>query len=257
MKIAVCISGVPRSGVGAHQEQNRDFKRNYNNIQKNFPGADIYLGTWKQHEKELKKEFPDKPYWLFDEPNAHYHPYLDVPPAEMPTDNMREVAGIYRSRKNLHERTLHQTKQILCHANMVRNLPEEYDVIIRARFDTFTCAQVDFSAYVNEVYTNKTTIGFACIKPHWQTFNRAVEMTSDNKETARFVDKHLFDSLIMHHGTHIDPDYIFKLFENKKLLPAEFGWYQTLSEPYNNNHRCISGWVNADRCVLTQFLVNK
>ena len=101
MKIAVCISGIPRSGVGAKQELNRDFRRNFNNIQKNFPEADIYIGTWRQYESELKKDFPNQSYWLFDEPESHYHPYLDIPPADMISDNMREAAEIYRRRKNL------------------------------------------------------------------------------------------------------------------------------------------------------------
>ncbi len=253
MKVAVCVSGVPRSGIGANQETNRDFKRNFKNLQTNFPGADFFVGTWREHEAEMKKDFPDHQCLVFDEPDAHYHPYLDMPLEHMVSDKMRKFAGIYKERTDLHERTRHQAKQILCHANMVDSLPMKYDVIVRARFDTFTYANANFSKYLDAVYNDKVAIGFACLKPHWPTFNKTVELTGNNDNFKQY----LFDSLIIHHGNNIDTKNIFDLFNNQKLCPAEFGWYQTLSMPYNDNHRCVSGWVNADRCVLGQFLVTK
>jgi len=247
MKIAVCVSGIPRSGVGSSEEQNQNLGRNFNQLQKNFPSADFYLGTWKPYEDIIKREFPNQQYWLFDEPNAHYHPWLDAPPI---SDKLRKFEKIFRSRPELHERTRHQAKQIICHANMVNNLPREYDVIVRVRFDTFTSSKARFDDYVQAAYNNKTAIGFACLKQHWPTFNSSVELTKtdDNR------DKFLFDSLIIHSSDCIDTANISELYKQGMLCPAEFGWYQVLSQPYNDNHRCISGWANADRCVLKQFL---
>ena len=254
MKLAVCVSGVPRSGVGEKQELNRDFKRNVRNLKKNFPGANFFFGTWRPYGNVLDKELPGQDYWLFDEPKAHYHPYLDMKPVDMVSDKMREYAGIYRKKPRLHERTRHQTKQILCHAMMVDKLPEKYDVIIRSRFDTFTLHDVDFNKYVINTYKNKTAIGFACLKPHWPTFQVNREQLDADPDGKLSHYRYLFDALIMHHGDCINTKSIYKLHQDKKLCPAEFGWYQVLSKPYNDNHRCISGWANADRCVLKQFL---
>lgn len=254
MRIAVCVSGVPRSGVGDKQQVNRDYKRNFKNLQKNFPTADFFIGTWDKYEAEAKKDFAGAGYWTFPEPEAHYHPYLDIPKDIMISDYMRKFSDIYRSKPHLHERTKHQAKQILCHANMVDSLPEKYDIIIRTRFDTFTYTHADFSGYINDVYNNKTAIGFACLKPQFAGFNIPVEVDKNNAEHYNTVSEYLFDQLIIHHADCIDTKYIFKLFQEKRLCPAEFGWYQVLSLPYGSNHRCISGWANPDRAVLKNWL---
>lgn len=264
MKIAVCISGVPRSGVtqdGKRQDYNQNFKRDFGNLKRNFPTADFYLGTWRQHENLVKKEFPNQEYWLFDEPKVNYHPYLDVANVDMISDKMRHYAGIFKRRVKLHERTRTQAHQILCHANMVKNLPEKYDIVVRSRFDTFTYTHAKFDKFFKDVYENKTAVGFGCLKPDWPTFNRPHELTKNEPDqndgavsANNNLQKYLFDNLIIHSGDHFDPDYVFELYKNKKLCPAEFGWYQVLSQPYNDNHKCISGWAVANRCVQKNFL---
>jgi len=254
MKIAVCVSGVPRSGMmngNKRQDYNQDFHRDLRHLKHSFPTADFYFGTWKQYEKILINEYPVVDYWLFDEPTAHYHPYLTMNKADMICDKMREFSGIYQKRPNLHERTKYQAHQILCHALMVDKLPKEYDVIVRARFDVFTYAKGDFSIYTEKAYKDKTAIGFGVMKPHWETFNIAHEIDKTDTVIPR---EYLFDTIIIHNAKSIDTARVFKLHKDKKLCPAEFGWYQVLSQPYNNNHMCVSGWANANRCILPQFL---
>lgn len=263
MKIAICISGVPRSGDGGDENKNQDFNRNITNLKRNFPTADVYIGTWRGYEKAYV-DYPyltEYPHWIFDEPKPHYHPYFDMPENIMISKKMKKVADVFKKIPRFHERTRYQTHQILCHANMVNHLPEKYDVIIRARFDTFTYTTANFEKYVTDVYQNKTAIGFATLRGDVPTFNIDREMAkNDPKQNDGAVDlhnnreKYLFDSLIIHHGDCINTKHIFELYEQKKLCPAEFGWYQVLSMPYNNNHRCISGWANADRFVTANFL---
>ena len=219
MKIAVCISGVPRSGVGDKEQINRNYKRNFKNLQKNFSAADFYIGTWRQYENELKRDFPDQLYWVFDEPEAHYNPYLTMPLSDMISDKMRNFEKIYRNIPHLHERVKHQAKQIICHANMVNSLPEKYDVIIRARFDTFVYAHANFDQHTDDVYNNKTAIGFATLKPQFETFNIQYDLDKNDPiqsdgavSIKNNLQKYLFDGLIMHHGDCIDTKYIFKLF---------------------------------------------
>lgn len=256
MKVAVCVSGIPRSGIGARESANQNIERNFKNLKKNFPEADFFLGTWRQYEKVIQKELPNHSYLLFDEPEAHYHPYLDMLPTDMVSDKMRMFANIYRKKRDLHERTRHQAKQILCHAMMVDNLPTTYDVIIRTRYDTFTYPYANFNNYLQVVHETKVVIGFACLKWHHQTFDKDTELNKDIPQQNENLKQYLLDHLIIHHRDSIDTKHVYNLYENKKLCPAEFGWYQILSKPYNDNHRCISGWANGDRSVLKQFLTN-
>ena len=263
MKIAICISGVPRSGIGDDENKNLDFNRNITNLKRNFPAADIYIGTWKQHESVFI-DYPrlaEYPHWVFDEPQVHYHPYFDMQRDDMISEKMKAMADVYRKTTHLHERTRHQAHQILCHANMINHLPEKYDIIIRARFDTFVYTRASFEKYVNDTYQNKTVVGFATLRGHRTTFNINREMNKNDPVQCDGAvglhnnrEKYLFDNLIIHHGDCIDTKRVFDLYEHKKLCPAEFGWYQILSQPYNDNHRCISGWVTADRLVPENFL---
>jgi hypothetical protein len=147
---------------------------------------------------------------------------------------------------------------------MINSLPKKYDVIIRARFDTFTYNHANFEKYINDVYQNKTAIGFANLHEDRPKFNVDREINSTDPmqndgavSPHNVLQRHLFDSLIIHHEDCIDTEYIFRLFEEQKLCPSEFGWYQVLSQPYNDNHRCVSGWANADKHVNDNFLRNE
>jgi phage pi2 protein 07 len=263
MRVAVCISGVARSGVGK-QDYNQNFGRDIKNLRRNFPEADFFIGTWEPHLKQAQAHFPKEQIWSFPMPKAHYHPYLDMSKEYMVSDKMREFSNIYRAKKSLHERTRWQAHQILCHANMVKRVREEcgdYDVFVRSRFDTFTYTHATFAPYVRDAFKNKTAIGFGVLKPDWPKFNVAHELLpteehqdDGGKSVYNNLQKYLFDALIIHNGQNIDPENIFVLHNQKKLCPAEFGWYQTLSQPYGDNHRCISGLANANRCVLEEFL---
>jgi hypothetical protein len=49
---------------------------------------------------------------------------------------------------------------------------------------------------------------------------------------------------------------VYKLYKEKKLHAAEFGWYQVLSQPYGGIHRNHHGFVNHDKNVLDRFLLD-
>ena len=51
----------------------------------------------------------------------------------------------------------------------------------------------------------------------------------------------LADSLIFHAPKHFNPKYVQQLHADKNLWPAEWGWWQVLSEPNNNIHNCYHG----------------
>ena len=240
MRVAVCISGLPRGKPG------RDITLNFLNLKRNFPNADFYMGTWKGQESLMQRLFPNEPVWYFDEPTIDYHPYLDI--AEEDTfERIKKPISISQTNEEFRATSSHQTKQIIAHALMVDNLPKLYDVIIRARFDTFTSPLATFDPYIKNAYDNKRAIGFACLKHHWHEFNTAHEITEPT-----YTNRFLFDQLIIHSCEIIDTAQIYALSQERKLLPAEFGWWQILS--HNNNHRCVSGWAEHDRSVPAHYL---
>ena len=49
----------------------------------------------------------------------------------------------------------------------------------------------------------------------------------------------LNDNLIFHRRDAYDCELVHKLHEEKRLWPAEYGWYQMLSK--NDNHHCVYG----------------
>jgi hypothetical protein len=260
MKVAVCISGVARSGDKG-QDYNQDFKRDLRNLKRNFPYADFYMGTWEPYLQQAKEFFPKEEIWSFPMPPAHYHPYLTMKKEDMISEKMRLYANIFKRRSELHERTKWQIHQILCHANMVKKLPQQYDVIVRSRFDTFTYTHADFKPFVEQAYETKIVSGFGCLKQDWPKFNETHIISPDEPDqndgaTSKHnnLEKYLFDNLIIHHVDCFDPARVFEMYEQRKLCPAEFGFYQVMSEPYGDNHQNVSGWAVANRCVNKQFL---
>jgi hypothetical protein len=62
--------------------------------------------------------------------------------------------------------------------------------------------------------------------------------------------------MIIHSADRFDTEMVYKLYKEKKLHAAEFGWYQVLSQPYGGIHRNHHGFVNHDKNVLDRFLLD-
>lgn len=241
MNIAVCVSGAPRSGVN-----NRDLRRNYDNLKINFPDADFYYGSWKGYESIIEKYFRDFDVKFFDEPKIEYHPFLDI---EVPDQSGKLAKAVRHAKANqkFRETSSHQTKQILAHCKLVSTLPQKYDIIVRCRYDTLTYRQAMFGQYVKDSYQNKRAIGFACLSISDSGFTKIQEQRGNN-----YHNHFLFDQLIIHPNELLDIDRVYKLHEEKKLIAAEYGWWQVLSG--GNDHRCLCGWANPDKSVVGSFL---
>lgn len=241
MKVAVCVSGAPRSGV-----KDRDLRKNYDNLKRNFPDADFYYGAWKGTEDVINRYFPDFEVKFFDEPKVNYHPFIDI----QNTNGMGKLPkAVRRAKENQSFRNTssHQTKQILAHCNLVGTLPQKYDIIVRTRYDTVTYHGANFQHYIDDSYDNKRAIGFACLSINESGFMNTREQVNNN-----YHKNFLFDQLIIHHSDILDINYTYQLHEEKKLIAAEYGWWQVLSG--GKNHRCISGWANPDKSVVRSFL---
>lgn len=241
MKVAMCVSGVPESKYNL-------IKRN-NAVQKlKFPNADFYYATWKGREKLFYENFPDYELHTFDEPVMHYHPYMDIKDFTSP---YFEETKSWVMRTNRIEWTSHHTKQILIHAMLLNEIKDDYDVIIRGRFDNFIWNDkaADFTPFVEDTYKNNRANCFAVT--NGPKFKEQYESDYERNPKMR---EWFLDQLIIHPRNMINLSDILQLHKEKKLRAAEYGWHQVLSESYGNNHRNWHGWVNHDKNVDYQFI---
>ena len=184
----------------------------------------------------------------------HYNPWY-----QCVTDNPHPKYHAYK--KDLINKTgqytqtnlLHATKQIIGHADQVAELPEEYDMIVRTRWDTIVGDRVDFTHYLNTAYEHDMAIGFAIRGGRWIHLEKFkdiehvyITQTTDQAWSRDWA-WWLNDNLIIHPRKIFDTENVHKLHEEKKLWPAEYGWYQVLSE--NDDHHCVYGGCAIERFV--------
>jgi hypothetical protein len=238
MKVAVCISGICRGNID----------RNLKHLKEHFP-YDYYYATWKGREYRDDLGFV----YEFEEPKINYHPIKDIdgPPApKLMTQKKKCLSGEYGA--SWQSKTQHHTKQILIHDMLLQQIPEEYDMIIRARFDTYTSPNVDFSSYLNQSYKKNIAVGFGTRTSRHKNLNQMVEIAKiypngRDESISQDWGWYLMDPLIMHPRNLWDHDRVKQLHENKQLAAAEFGWYQVLSEPYGDSHTSVYGGVQIEK----------
>tara|TARA_Y100001954_G_scaffold238463_1_gene306203 strand:+ start:5555 stop:6295 length:741 start_codon:yes stop_codon:yes gene_type:complete len=246
MKLAICFSGIVRGTVG----------RNVNNVKKAMPEADFFYATWEERQNENSKMYKCKTY---PEPKLHYNSWteciVDNPHhkyAQYKHGISNKVGGVYNN-----ESLNHSTKQILAHAYQVKDLPEEYDMIVRIRWDTVCGSLINFTKYVEQSYKENIAIGFSIRGGRHTELNKFVEIPKiyATLDTDISVSRDwcwwLNDNLIIHPRKKFNPDKVLKLHEEKKLWPAEYGWYQALSE--NDDHLCVYGGAAIERFVRSKI----
>lgn len=238
MKVAVCVSGL-LTGNYIHRN---------NSVQKQkFPYADFYYATWTREENKFKKYFPDDQCFFFEEPKMHYHPYY----AENFSSEYFIETRNWILKTNKLEWSSHHTKQILIHSWLLDKISDDYDVIIRTRFDGFILKdeKANFLPFVQDSFEHNRANCFAVTqKPKFKMLYE-----SDYIKTPK-MKYWLLDQLIIHPKHLLDTKLVSDLHETKQLRAAEYGWHQVLSEPYGNNHRNWHGWVNHDKNIDPVFL---
>lgn len=244
MKIAVCISGVVRANnpLGSVER--------YNDILiSKFPTADFYYGTWGSNRDAFSMHLPNTDCVFLEEPKMHYHPYYDIREEDYASQYFKETFDwVKTGGAQRREWTSHHTKQILIHAALVKQLPRQYDVIVRTRYDAYIHPTADFTQYVIDTHNSKRANGFAVTQKE-----KFLEMYQSNLESHPKMKYWMLDQLIIHPHDMINTSDIERLHTEKKLNPAEHGWYQVLSKPYGSNHINNHGWVNHDKNVMSKF----
>lgn len=244
MRVAVCIFGLCRGDVETCLESHKQHTDKF----------DTFYGTWSDlhslHPKHVKNQrnfediLPNTPLLTLPEPKMHYHPFASDTSVLAP--RFRDyISSKYSSkaRNPIYDRQLHQTKQILGHAYQLQNIPDDYDMIVRLRFDTRLSRKVDFTPFIKQSFAKNCAIGFGDTLGRQWTRNFNFDVLRRNENPPPF---YINDFMIVHPRKIFDPDMVFDLHENKQLLHGERGWYQVLSHP-NDTHQNVLDGANLDR----------
>ena len=237
MKTAILVTGQYRKQVYDHHTLIPRMLKIFD--------CDIFFHTWDNHVNLVPFKWKDR---LFSspEPEMNYHPIDDNPL------NMKHKKWeTYRSKKLLQDKTRHANKQLLAYSNLINRIPEEYDMCIRVRWDVFVSDKVDFRPYLEMSY-NEGAVGFMVRPARGQSVDQLLELTKDPAKSLRngedkdnFWDDDWYgyvpDCMIFHRRDHFNTDLVKELHAKKSLAPAEWGWYQILSEPFGDIHTSVHG----------------
>ena len=243
MDIAVCFSGIARGQVDRNVEHaQRAFSR--------FGSVDFFFATWKEHENDISRKYNAVTY---PEPEIHYDAWT-----ECVVDNPHHKYKQYKDARLKGVEAYYQNptlknslKQILAHAYQVEDLPQKYDMIVRLRWDVITSPTYDFRKYMNQSYEKNIAIGFAIRGERWISLNSCKDIdhvycTVDTAwEYSRDWCYWINDNMIFHPRKIWDSKKAWKLFKEKRLWPAEYGWYQLLSNM--DDHHCVYGGAAIER----------
>lgn len=229
MKIGVLVSSQIRDSVKAT-------RRNLIFMKEAFPSSDLILGVW-DYQESLAFDYIDlaKEAFIIKEPMIHYEPYIDNPKAVLNYQYQKKL-------KSPNERHKHQTKQILAHNRLMEHYGKEYDVIIRTRWDTVVGVTIDFLPYLKETFQEEKILSISARVDYHRKILTIGEFSSSeypymnhrNSKTGKIkltkTDSHMLldNGILIHRTEDWSTDLVRKLHESKKLLAAEFGWYQVL-----------------------------
>ena len=237
MKIAICISGIARGQV----------KHNIGRMKEAFGDkADIFTASWRGHKNDLTEQYNAK---YYDEPAIHYNPWKDcVTDNPHPKYKAYKQSFIDKTEISQHPKLLNATKQLIAHAYHLPDIPEEYDMIIRVRWDTVVSIKLDFTKYLEQSYNENIAVGFAIRGGRHAKLDEFknidhVYVTEDTDQMwSRDWCYWLNDNMIFHPRKLYDCNKVLQYHEEKKLWPAEYGWYQMLSNT-DNHHGVYGGAV--------------
>lgn len=233
MKIAICFSGQIRG----------DYERNIKNVVDCLPDADVFFTTWSNQPKF------DWIHKYYDEPIMHYNPAIE---------NANGFPDVYqkwlKTGKAKQEMWKHRTKQILGHALVVQDFADNYDVIVRARYDNITSKAMKHNMlyFCEKSYNEKKSLGFFMPRlANDPTPKLDRQPVNDQKFGLQPLNssrrkQHHVDHMIIHRRDLFNTDYVWKLHNKKRLMVAEYGWWQVLSEPHGDNYEAYQGYVGLE-----------
>lgn len=227
MRVALCINGVYRPWVTPKPP------KLIQAMQDILKPTDTFFHTWAEHKA-------GNPYNTLDcpEPILDYHPVDDV---TVECDHGKFAS--YKANKTSYDKTANRSKQLLGYADLLSKIPDNYDLIIRARWETIVSDSFNYDKYI-EIAMNQGPVGFMIRPNRKQSIHNDLIVSKDRSDDWY---KFLPDALIFHRLEHYNIDYVHQLHSEKNLLPAEWGWYQIMSEPFGDIHTSVHGGADVAR----------
>jgi len=224
MKTAILVTGQYRPHV-------RDAQLLIKKMESVFK-AQMFFHTWNDSVSQTPIEYHNRLEYC-KEPVIDYHPISDIEwvGKHGKWDN-------YRKKRLLYNKTQHANKQILAYADLLSKIPDDFDVLIRMRWDILISQKVDFKPYLEKAY-EEGPVGFMTRGRPGHHVDNLLDVPKDDIMDDWYG--YLPDSLIMHKREHFDIDLVKKLHKEKNLAPAEWGFYQVMSEPYGDIHTSMHG----------------
>lgn len=247
MKVAVCVSGICRGNV----RRNMEIVKNIFELN----DKDFFYSTWKGREEDCEKE-NIKDFYVFDEPQINYHPLADVPEEVMiPTKKMWDLRERCKREPFIRDRFAKFTKQIIGHSYLLKEVPDEYDMIIRIRYDTFVSKRVkkELNDWLKESYEKNKAVGFGTRTSRHKRLDMLYSIPKIWDERWRYLGVSndwggfIMDPMIFHPRRMFNHKLMWRLHNSKSLMIAECGWYQILSKPYGDNHESIYGGAQIEK----------
>ncbi len=209
-----------------------------------FPNADFFYEVWNQDAKDRPEtiKFLNGTVHFFEEYDINYHPYEDN----------RDAVNTHNFRKKLLNpnptRHLHQTKMILNHNVMNKTyFHDDYDVVVRSRYDTTVSPTESFDWFTNLCYNKQCVLSMHDL-PTTEgklKFFHSYGLKDQTHDTQMVFDSGIF----MYPAKVWNSELVIDLHNTKKLLAAEFGWYQVLVAPTSSDYYCFDGGAKLTRTI--------
>ena len=244
MKTAILVTGQYRPHVN-----NRKAKQLIARMAEVFK-THMFFHTWNDNVTEVPIEYHDRLVYC-KEPEVDYHPVSDA--SKNGYNSKHGKWELYTVKRLLYNKMQNANKQILAYADLLSKLPDDFDILLRMRWDILISNQVNFKPYLEKAY-EEGPVGFMTRPERKHDIHQLIELSKedDNPLSGRafIMDDwygYLPDSLIIHRKEHFDIDLVKKLHSEKKLAAAEWGWYQVMREPYGDIHTSVHGGAGIKR----------
>ncbi len=223
MQVAICITGV-------NDKQSNIVEQ----LQQQLPGSNIYYHTFTNKTNLIPNHLHENLFTMHY-PKWHYHP--------MEAPNVKHGKFQKYVDKKLHwDQLYYGIVPILSHSDCLKKIPPRFDLIIRVDWNTQLDRQVDLNHWIRKAY-EKGPVGFMCRDNRGPEFGKGIveEIANDNPEDDWFG--FLPSTFIIHHRKHFDHSLVRKLVKECRLAPNQWGWYQILSQPFNDIHSSVHGFA--------------
>ena len=223
MRIVVCVEGVNTTGANALVPKLKSI----------FNGSEIYFHTWSNKTNLVSEDYHVRL------STAHF-PRVPYHPLESKIEGKHGKYKPYKEKRLHWDYLLFQNTPILQHADLLSKVPIYYDMVIRVDWNTQIDENVDYHALLKKAYT-EGPIGFMTRDNRGPKFGSGQWEEVDRKNVDDDWYGFLPSAMIFHARKHFDITHVEQLHKGHDLHPAEWGWYQVLSQPYQDIHTSIHG----------------